>query len=90
MKMIMDDRYYKVALMCMMCLALESVADTSYLSGKGMGYFMLLGICMGTIKYQPKEFDQHESDDGRLRKGERGRSGDSHPDPGVAARVERV
>ena len=89
-KMIMDDRYYKVALMCMMCLALESVADTSYLSGKGMGYFMLLGICMGTVKYQPKEFEQHESDDGRLRKGERGRSGDSHPDPGVAARVERV
>lgn len=89
-KEIMDDRYYKVALMCMMCLALESVADTSYLSGKGMGYFMLLGICMGTVKYQPKEFDQHESDDGGLCKGERGRSGDSHPDPRVAARVERV
>ena len=29
-----------------MALALESVADTSYLSGKGMGYFMLLGIVM--------------------------------------------
>ena len=89
-KMIMDDRYYKVALMCMMCLALESVADTSYLSGKGMGYFMLLGICIGTIKYQPKEITQNESNDGRLREGERGRSGDGHPDPGVAARVERV
>ena len=53
-KEIMDDRYYKVALMCMMCLALESVADTSYLSGKGMGFFMLLGMCLGSIKYQPK------------------------------------
>ncbi len=89
-KMIMDDRYYKVALMCMMCLALESVADTSYLSGKGMGYFMLLGICIGTLKYQPKEIAQHESNDGGLCEGEQGRSGDGHPDPGVAARVERV
>ena len=53
-KEIMDDRYYKVALMCMICLALESVADTSYLSGKGMGYFMQLGMCLGSIKYQPK------------------------------------
>lgn len=89
-KQIMDDRYYKVALMSMMCLALESVADTSYLSNRGMGYFMLLGICIGTIKYQPKEITQNESNDGGLREGERGRSGDSHPDPGVAARVERV
>lgn len=42
-----DDRYYKVGLMCILALALESTADTSYLSGKGMGYFMLLGMCLG-------------------------------------------
>ena len=39
-------KYYKVGVMTFMALALESVADTSYLSGKGMGYFMLLGIVM--------------------------------------------
>ena len=39
-------KYYKVGAMAFMALALESVADTSYLSGKGMGYFMLLGIVM--------------------------------------------
>lgn len=45
-----DDRYYKVGLMCILALALESTADTSYLSGKGMGYFMLLGMCISTAK----------------------------------------
>ena len=39
-------KYYKVGVMAFMALVLESVADTSYLSGKGMGYFMLLGIVM--------------------------------------------
>jgi len=39
-------KYYKVGVMAFMALALESMADTSYLSGKGMGYFMLLGIVM--------------------------------------------
>ena len=38
--------YYKIGLMCIMALALESTADTSYLSGKGMGYFMLLAMCI--------------------------------------------
>lgn len=39
-------RYYKVALLSCFCLALESTADSSYLSGKGMGYFMLIAICI--------------------------------------------
>ena len=90
MKMIMDDRYYKVALMSMMCLALESVADTSYLSGKGMGFFMLLGICIGTVNYQPKYIEQDESNDGGLRKAERGRSSDGHTDDGIDARMEGI
>ena len=38
--------YYKVGLMCILALALESTADTSYLSGKGMGYFMMLAMCI--------------------------------------------
>lgn len=45
-KYIVDGRYYKMALMCILALALESTADTSYLSGKGMGFFMLLAICL--------------------------------------------
>lgn len=43
-----DDKYYKVGLMCILALALESTADTSYLSGKGMGYFMLLAMCLSS------------------------------------------
>lgn len=42
---IQDMRYYRVSLLAAACLFIESTADTSYLSGKGMGYFMLLGIC---------------------------------------------
>lgn len=41
-----DIKYYRVALMAFFCLAIEQTADSSYLSGKGMGYFMLLGLCM--------------------------------------------
>lgn len=47
-------KYYKVGVMAFMALALESVADTSYLSGKGMGYFMLLGIVM-SVRTQIEE-----------------------------------
>ena len=50
---ITDIRYYRVALMAFFCLAIESVADTSYLSGKGMGYFMLLGLCLNST-YRPQ------------------------------------
>ena len=32
--------------MCILALFLEGVADTSYLSGKGMGYFMLLAMAI--------------------------------------------
>lgn len=53
-----DERFYKVGLMCILALALESTADTSYLSGKGMGYFMLLGMCLSSkdlwLKQQQK------------------------------------
>lgn len=41
-----DLKYYRVGMMAFFALALESIADTSYLSGKGMGYFMLLGLMM--------------------------------------------
>ena len=38
---IQDLRYYKIAIMAFLCLAIENTADTSYLSGRGMVYFML-------------------------------------------------
>lgn len=40
--------YYRMALMCVLALALESTADSSYLSGKGMGYFMILALCLNS------------------------------------------
>ena len=39
---------YRIALMCILALALESSADSSYLSGKGMGYFMILALCLNS------------------------------------------
>lgn len=43
---ISELKYYKVGFLCMFALFLESVADTSYLSGKGMGYFILMAMCI--------------------------------------------
>lgn len=40
--------YYRMALMCILALALECTADSSYLSGKGMGYFMILALCLNS------------------------------------------
>ena len=43
---IVDMKYYRVAMITFCCLAIEQTADSSWLSGKGMGYCMLLGICL--------------------------------------------
>lgn len=43
---IQDLRYYRVAWISFFCLAIEQTADTSFLSGKGMGYCMLIGLCL--------------------------------------------
>lgn len=42
--------YHRMALMCILALALESTADSSYLSGKGMGYFMILALCLNSAR----------------------------------------
>ena len=42
--------YYRMALMAILALALESTADSSYLSGKGMGYFMILALCLNSAR----------------------------------------
>ena len=63
-------KYYKVGLMAFFALALESVADTSYLSGKGMGYFMLLGIIMNApqlkrrSRYENGNLNENENGNG--------------------------
>lgn len=41
-----DMRYYKIAIMAFLCLAIENIGDTSYLSGRGMVYFMLIALCL--------------------------------------------
>ena len=52
---IIDPNYYKMALMCIIALALENTADSSYLSGKGMGYFMILAVCLNSNKLLGKK-----------------------------------
>lgn len=52
---IIDPKYYKMALMCILALALENTADSSYLSGKGMGYFMILAICLNSNRLLGKK-----------------------------------
>ena len=39
-------RYYRVAMITFCCLAIEQTADSSLLSGKGMGYCMLIALCL--------------------------------------------
>ena len=50
-KQIKNMVYYRMALMAILALALESTADSSYLSGKGMGYFMILALCLNTNRH---------------------------------------
>lgn len=50
-KRIKNMVYYRMALMAILALALESTADSSYLSGKGMGYFMILALCLNANRH---------------------------------------
>lgn len=43
---IKDIRYYRVAWITFFSLVIEQTADTSFLSGKGMGYCMLIALCL--------------------------------------------
>lgn len=43
---IADMRYYRIAMITFCCLAIEQTADSSWLSGKGMGYCMLIALCL--------------------------------------------
>ena len=61
---IVDMKYYRVALMVFFCLAIEQTADTSWLSGKGMGYCMLLGLCLNANRNleEEEELEEEEND----------------------------
>ena len=50
-KRIKNMVHYRMALMAILALALESTADSSYLSGKGMGYFMILALCLNANRH---------------------------------------
>lgn len=56
-----DMRYYRIAMITFFCLVIEQTADSSWLSGKGMGYCMLLGLCMNANLNS--ETDEWEDDD---------------------------
>ena len=55
---IIDTTYYRMALMSILALALENTADSSYVSGKGMAYFMVLAVCLNSNLYLKKEYGQ--------------------------------
>lgn len=60
---IQDMKHYRIALMAFFCLAIEQAADTSFLSGKGMGYCMLLGLCLNAnrnIIVKTNDCEEHD------------------------------
>ena len=63
---IIDDRYYKVAIMSSFCIFIEWTGDQSFFSGKGMGYLMLLGLCLNANYNQDiiDEDEDEENEDG--------------------------
>lgn len=58
---IVDDRYYKVAIMSFFCICIEWTGDQSFFSGKGMGYLMLLGLCLNA-NYNQNIIDEEEEE----------------------------
>lgn len=47
---ISDMRYYRVGMMAFFCTFIEWWGDSAFFSGKGMGYLMLMGICLNMAK----------------------------------------
>ena len=57
---IADMRYYRVAMITFCCLAIEQTADSSWLSGKGMGYCMLIALCLNANRNQMMEIKKQQ------------------------------
>ena len=53
-------KYYRVAMMAFFCLAIEQTADTSFLSGKGQGYSMLIALCLNSNRNFEEEWEEEE------------------------------
>lgn len=56
-------KYYRVAMMAFFCLAIEQTADTSFLSGKGQGYSMLIALCLNSNRNLEEEWEEEEDMD---------------------------
>ena len=59
LNLISDMRYYRIAFVTFFCLAIEQTADSSWLSGKGMGYCMLIALCLNAPRYMTKKEINH-------------------------------
>lgn len=57
---IADMRYYRIAMITFCCLAIEQTADSSWLSGKGMGYCMLIALCLNANRNQMMEIKKQQ------------------------------
>lgn len=57
---IADMRYYRIAMITFCCLAIEQTADSSWLSGKGMGYCMLIALCLNANRNQMMEMKRQQ------------------------------
>ena len=56
-------KYYRVAMMAFFCLAIEQTADTSFLSGKGQGYCMLIALCLNSNNNLEEEWEEEEEEE---------------------------
>ena len=54
-------KYYRVAMMAFFCLAIEQSADTSFLSGKGQGYNMLIALCLNSNRNLEEEWEEDDN-----------------------------
>ena len=57
---IADMRYYRIAMITFCCLAIEQTADSSWLSGKGMGYCMLIALCLNANRNQMMDMKRQQ------------------------------
>ena len=57
-----DMRHYRIAILTFFCLAIEQTADSSWLSGKGMGYCMLIGLCLNANLNNESDEDENENE----------------------------
>ena len=57
---IQDMRWYRIAFITFFCLAIEQTADSSWLSGKGMGYCMLIGLCLNANLNKQRDEEEEQ------------------------------